>query len=90
VGTALVHPSYGRDRPYLLSADSSCRVRGQSEGVLLTDCDTNFGGSGGPVLVRENGRLRLLAVMVGIANRRNSVAVEVSQWRALRSASSCK
>lgn len=89
-GTALVHPSYGRDRPYLLSADSNCRVQGRSEGVLMTDCDTNFGGSGGPVLVREAGALRLLAVMVGIANRRYSAAVEASQWPALRDGRSCR
>lgn len=89
-GTALVHPSYGRDRPYLLSADSSCRVQGRSEGVLMTDCDTNFGGSGGPVLVREDGALRLLAVMVGIANRRYSAAVEAAHWPALRDGRSCR
>ncbi len=89
VGTALVHPSYGRDRPYLLSADSNCRVQGKSEGVLLTDCDTNFGGSGGPVLVRENGAFRLLAVMVGVANGRYSAAVEAVHWRALSNAPGC-
>lgn len=88
-GAALVHPGYGRDRPYLLSADSACSLQGRSAGVLLTDCDTNFGGSGGPVLVREEGALRLLAVMVGIVERRYSAAVETLHWRALRDGSGC-
>jgi V8-like Glu-specific endopeptidase len=89
-GTPLVHPGYGRDRPYLLSVDSTCRVQEEADGVLLTDCDTNFGGSGGPVLVRENGVLRLLAVMVGFSQGGYSAAVDTSKWPELRGASGCR
>jgi len=74
----LTHPSYGRDRPYLLVADTTCRILEVRKGLWLTNCDTNFGGSGGPVLVKQGNKLELAAIMVAVVKSKYSVAVPVS------------
>lgn len=89
IGSPLIHPGYGRDRRYLLTADKTCRLQRRIKGLWLTDCDTNFGGSGGPVLVKTRGRLALAAIMVGAVRHEFSVAVPVSAWRDLARTRSC-
>ena len=81
--SGLVHASYTLDRPHLPSADSTCRLKGTDGGLWLTDCDTSFGGSGGPVFVRRGDDLILAAVMVGVVKDQFSLAVPASGWRGL-------
>ena len=88
-GAPLIHTSYGRDRRHMLMADSTCRLRKQIEGLWLTDCDTNFGGSGGPVMVQTQEGLALAAIMVGGVRNKFSVAVPISAWRDLSDIRSC-
>lgn len=82
-GIPVTHAGYGRDRKLLLTAHRDCRVKGVRDGLLFTDCDTNHGGSGGPVLARDGDGYRLVATMAGVIEGRYSVAVGLSRWRNL-------
>lgn len=71
--------SYARDRAYLPSVEVGCVVRHMQGRLLFTDCDSNFGVSGAPVLTERGGVLRVLGVVSGIAERnglRRTVAVK--------------
>ena len=84
----LISAGYARDRPFLLATDSTCKPLKTSERLWLTDCDTNYGGSGGPVISRQN--TTLTAIMVASAQNKFSIAVPVKSWRALaEKAQSC-
>lgn len=76
----LSHVLYSRDRPFLPAIDDECRTLETSPALWATDCDTNFGGSGGPVLVKRDGNHEIAAVMVGIVPGRTSFAVPASTW----------
>ncbi|MGI9522808.1 MAG: trypsin-like serine peptidase [Hyphomicrobiaceae bacterium] len=80
-GLRLVHAAYAQDRRYMLSAHFDCQVKRISHGgrVWLTDCDTHFASSGGPVFERKAGRMQLAAVMIG-ASVGHSVALPISRW----------
>ena len=88
----LSHPAYSRNRPYLLSVHRACRLQEKVRGVWLTDCDTSYGSSGGPVFIERDNRLKLAAIMSG-ATRRNgkvsSVALPVTLWGRLLEARGC-
>ncbi len=88
----LSHPAYSRNRPYLLSVHKACRLQEKIRGVWLTDCDTNYGSSGGPVFIGRGNRLKLAAIMSG-ATRRNgkisSVALPVTLWGRLLDIAAC-
>lgn len=86
---ALVHASHPRDRPYLLSADMGCHLHEEAGALWLTNCDTSFGGSGGPVFVRANDKLLLAAIMIGFVKGKHSVALPVSAWIGLVEKSGC-
>lgn len=77
--TPLTLVSYARDRAYLPSVERGCVVRRIEGRLLYTDCDTNFGASGGPILTEREGELRVLGIVSGIAtvrgNLRRTVAV---------------
>lgn len=82
----LTSAGYARDRPFLLATDSTCTPLKSSKSLWLTDCDTNYGGSGGPVIVQENDELRVAAVMIGSAQKRYSIAVPIAVWENLTKA----
>ena len=83
VTAQLISAGYARDRPFLLAADKSCkRLKAQGQ-VWLTNCDTNYGGSGGPVIIKEEEQLRVAAIMVGSVQKRYSIAVPITSWRRL-------
>lgn len=88
-GQPLLHASFPRNRPHALSLQRSCRLLANRRGLWLTDCDTNFGGSGGPVLVERNGEVRLAAIMVGIQGPDGSVALSMPVWESLLAAPAC-
>ncbi len=91
IGTRLPlqHLGYSRDSRYLLKRDSSCHLRGRQDGLWFTDCDTHFGGSGGPVFIKQNREPVLAAIMVGAIRNKHSVAVPIDQWRNLTAKESC-
>ena len=88
-GTPIIHAGYTKDRPFSLAADGTCTLQSLSDGVWVTDCDTNFGASGGPVLVAEKGNLMLAAIMVGYVPDKFSLALPRNSWAELLQEHSC-
>jgi len=88
----LSHPAYSKSRPYLLSQHDNCALLYKSKGMWMTDCDTAYGSSGGPVFAYSDDQPRLIAVMSGISRTANevfSIAVPVTIWDKLASSASC-
>ena len=88
----LSHPAYSKSRPYLLSQHANCALLFKSKGMWLTDCDTAYGSSGGPVFAYKDNHPRLIAVMSGISRTGNevfSIAVPVTIWDKLATSATC-
>ena len=68
--------SYARDRADALAWQRACGVIGRGRGVLLMNCDTNFGSSGAPVFEMSSGRPRLVS-LISRGNRENG---QVRVW----------
>lgn len=68
-GTQLVHAGYSQDKAHVLTTHEGCSVLWGPPGseVLRHDCDATKGDSGSPILIREGGTIRLLAVHVATA-----------------------
>lgn len=63
-GSAVSVVSYGRGRSEVLSREAKCNVtQTYRGGVLGMDCNVTFGSSGAPVFMKEDGRLRILAIV---------------------------
>jgi protease YdgD len=88
VGDAALHAGYGRDRRYMLSVHRGCRVLDRSGPLYITDCDSNFGQSGGPVLIEDDGAPKLAGIMVSVGEAGN-VMLGVEAWRELVKAPEC-
>jgi protease YdgD len=89
-GGKLAHAAYAGDRRHRLTADLACALKARSrDGLWLTDCDTHHAGSGGPLLTQTAEGTRLAAIMVGVAEKRFSVAVPAALWRGLVARRSC-
>ena len=89
--SSLLHAGYSRDRLHLLSADPDCAVLEHSNGVILNDCDTNRGASGGPVLVlNKNNEFKVVALMVGGFDLDMNVAVKLGPVREFLETASCE
>ncbi|MTI18873.1 trypsin-like serine protease [Rhodobacteraceae bacterium RKSG542] len=88
----LMSVGYSRERPYLLTADKTCGILEKREGVWLTDCYTNYGGSGGPVLRIDDPNVekgQLAAVMVAVAPQRYTLAIPKNVWGEMVEKASC-
>jgi protease YdgD len=70
-GTKLVHAGYSQDKAHVLTIHDGCAVLWAPPGspVLRHDCDATRGDSGSPILVREGGALRVLAIHVASMTR---------------------
>jgi protease YdgD len=79
-GLDLVHASYPADRRFALSA-SNCKLLPSDVGapLWLNDCDTHPASSGGPLLTKVEGKLRLAAIMAATGDGEANLAVPVSQ-----------
>ncbi len=89
---SLSHAAYSKSRPYLLSVHDSCKLLHKSKGMWLTDCDTAYGSSGGPVFSNGKAEPRLIAVMSGITRSSGevfSIAVPVTIWGTLARSAKC-
>jgi protease YdgD len=78
-GQNLFHVGYHRDRRQKLMGDRSCKVLGERDDLIATDCDAVAGSSGGPVLVEENGAWRIAAVMAANSDKA-TLAVPLTVW----------
>ncbi len=79
----LSHPAYSKARPYLLSVHANCRALKKSHGTWLTDCDTSYGSSGGPIFIDTESAPKLAAIMSGLAKLGDevySVALPITLW----------
>jgi protease YdgD len=65
-GTTLVHAGYSQDKAHVLTVHDGCAVLWTPPGsrLLRHDCDATRGDSGSPILVREDGAMRVLAIHV--------------------------
>jgi protease YdgD len=59
--------SYAQNRADAPSLQEICNVLGQQDGVLIMDCDVDFGASGAPIFRTENGVPRLVSVVSAMA-----------------------
>lgn len=66
-GTEIGVVSYAQDRSEAPSLQEICNVLGEQDGVLIMDCDVNFGSSGAPIFRTENGVPRLVSVVSAMA-----------------------
>jgi protease YdgD len=55
--------SYARDRAESPSLQQVCHVLDEAGGVLVLSCDVDFGSSGSPVFMMENGVPRIVSVI---------------------------
>ncbi|MCL4189032.1 MAG: trypsin-like serine protease [Rhodobacteraceae bacterium] len=62
-GAAVGVVSYGKDREETPSLQEECRVLGHQQGVLILSCAVEFGSSGAPVFVTEDGEARIVSVV---------------------------
>jgi protease YdgD len=87
-GQSLFHVGYHRDRRHKLMGDRTCKVLEQPDDLITTDCDAVAGGSGGPLLVEENGAWRIAAVMVA-ASENATFAVPLTAWPGMMEKHEC-
>ncbi len=66
-GTEIGVVSYAQDRAEAPSLQEICNVLGHQDGVLIMDCDVDFGASGAPIFRNENGVPRLVSVVSAMA-----------------------
>jgi V8-like Glu-specific endopeptidase len=82
------HAGYGRDRRFALSVHAGCRAIAVETGIAYTDCDSNWGQSGGPILIEDGGTWKLAAIMSG-GDQRFTAGPTSAAWRELLSKTSC-
>jgi len=77
-GLTVTHAGYGRDRRFLPVAHHACTVKRIRGGVIDSDCDTNHGQSGGPLLVQRDGNHVIAGVMSATFAKRYNRAAAVA------------
>jgi protease YdgD len=67
----LQRAGYSKDRPYLLSLHDGCAIRERlfEDRVLLTDCDSTFGDSGSPLLLKQKNTTWVVGISSAIVER---------------------
>jgi protease YdgD len=81
--------AYHNDRRQKLMADKTCQIVAQRGDFIATTCDAVGGSSGSPVLVEDNGNLRVVGVTVGITEEL-TFAKMVSAWPGLMADAKCE
>lgn len=77
-GQELTVVSYAKDRSNAPSLQDKCRVLAKDPGVYVTSCDVDFGSSGSPVFVIEDGSAQIMSVVSAKAEwREQKVALTV-------------
>jgi len=82
VGQKVQVVSYAKDRANAPSLEETCRVLGKNPRVLVLSCHVNFGASGAPIFVVENGVPRIASVVSAKAewnNRRVALGASLGQ-----------
>lgn len=63
IGAAVGIVSYAQDRENAPTLEELCRVLARRSSVLILSCDINFGSSGAPIFVMEDGKPRIVSVV---------------------------
>ena len=66
-GTQIAVVSYAQNRAHAPSLQETCNLLGQQDGILIMDCDVDFGASGAPIFRAENGVPHLVSVVSAMA-----------------------
>lgn len=83
-GQAVIAAGYGKDKAHVPMAHLGCHVLQRRGALALNDCDAVQGDSGGPVLVTQNGELRVAALNVAVVlggGSETGVALVVSAFK---------
>ncbi len=59
--------SYGRGREAAASLQEVCSVLGRQTGVIVMTCDVEYGSSGSPVFIMQDGETRIASVISAMA-----------------------
>ena len=62
-GAQVAVVSYGTGRSEAPSLQELCRVMAEQDGVLVTSCTVDFGSSGAPIFVIQEGEVRIVSVV---------------------------
>ncbi|MEL6450232.1 MAG: trypsin-like serine protease [Pseudomonadota bacterium] len=62
-GAPVAVVSYGKDRSEAPSLQELCSVLAQQDGVLVTSCSVDFGSSGAPIFVVQDGAVQIVSVV---------------------------
>ncbi|MTH99399.1 serine protease [Roseibium sp. RKSG952] len=87
--TPLTAVGYRRSRRFLPTSHPGCNIIRKSNGVWVTSCQTQLGASGGPILTRQDGNLKIAAIMSAQLKSGDSVVVPETSWRPLLEDPSC-
>lgn len=68
VGSNLTIVSYARGRNEAPSLEEGCKVLRRDVRVIMASCNVDFGASGSPIFVMENGRAKVASVVSAMAN----------------------
>ncbi|TYC56385.1 S1 family peptidase [Rhodobacterales bacterium] len=79
---------YRRSRRLLPSA-ATCEVLERKSGVWITDCPSESGASGGPLLVETEDGFRVAGIMSAKLDGDRSVIVPYQRWQSLLEKASC-
>jgi hypothetical protein len=86
----LVHAGYRASRRFALSVDAACKATEIHGDLVVTDCASGSGGSGGPVLTDMDGTLKIAGLFVASVEESNAtIAVPLSRWPNLPLDPSC-
>ena len=84
----VTHAGYGLDKRYVLSVHRGCRALREEHGLIVSDCDTHAGQSGGPLLTGETPAVS--GVLVGMVSKQASLFVPLTSWPEVAENDSCK
>ncbi len=77
-GSALTLAGYARHRGQVLTVRHDCKVPRQTGPVLAVRCDAVKGQSGGPVLLRQDGQLKIAAIIAARGRNGHTLAVRIA------------
>jgi hypothetical protein len=79
VGMSVILAGFDQKKPFVLTADTKCRIDTILVQVLLSDCVTAHGDSGGPLLMlNRRGEAELVGIQVAISRRRDRTLAGVA------------
>ncbi|WP_068417495.1 trypsin-like serine protease [Labrenzia sp. OB1] len=81
---------YRKSRRYLPTVVPACRILGQAKESWVTDCSSESGASGGPLLVETPDGPRVAGVMSARLDEDRSAIVPFFNWQTLLKNASCE